>query len=507
MENKIQKISAVYSVSKNVSHILTCRNSLLSFFQLIKKVMETDTIFFYLYREEENALVLESLWGNSYTDYLPQLIKDDDETVLNEVLKKQQPVLTHLKELKSFIAVPVIVNNTRFMGVIAVGTTKSYAYNEDDVLALQLLSYQLATIDLLKVTVSQMQTLNDYILNSLTSGIISLDNKGRIERWNQTAKEIFSFLNSDFIGKNFEEIFAEYPQILRFFTESSGRFENKEVVIERNEEEITLLLNVFPLYDNKGGLLGKVIFFKDISDIKELKQKLFRAEKLSALGKVAAGIAHEIRNPLTGIRMLIQILEDEFPDNVDKAEHFNVIYSEIDRIEDLVKGMMDYGQPQEPKQEILNIVEFIQNFHSIYQKSLAEKGICFELTIDNLEPIYIKIDTRHLRQIFLNLLRNGEESIELKRKDYPFFQGSIGIEIERENRKVIINFKDNGIGMEEEQLDKIFIPFYTKKIKGTGLGLAITQRLVEDNGGYIEVDAYPGAGATFSLIFEEYKYE
>jgi PAS domain S-box-containing protein len=232
------------------------------------------------------------------------------------------------------------------MGVIAVGTTKSYAYNEDDVLALQLLSYQLATIDLLKVTVSQMQTLNDYILNSLTSGIISLDNKGRIERWNQTAKEIFSFLNSDFIGKNFEEIFAEYPQILRFFTESSGRFENKEVVIERNEEEITLLLNVFPLYDNKGGLLGKVIFFKDISDIKELKQKLFRAEKLSALGKVAAGIAHEIRNPLTGIRMLIQILEDEFPDNVDKAEHFNVIYSEIDRIEDLVKGMMDYGQPQ-----------------------------------------------------------------------------------------------------------------------------------------------------------------
>ena len=501
-ERKISNLTTLYEISKNVPQILTDGDSFKSLVKLTSNLLNPQFVGLYLRRKSESKLYLQNYMGESSRD----IFKDyDEDSILGAVLSSGKPVLTHHHEFKSFLAIPV-KTASQVIGVLVAGTHNSYAYNEDDVITLKILSSQFATINLLTSTVKQMKTLTDYILDSLTSGIVTVDTHGRIESYNKTAASIFSILNVDIIKFDFRKIFNVFPEMVKFFDESKGFLDNREITISSVDKETHLLLNIFPVKDKNNNLLGKTVFFKDITDIKILKQELFRAEKLSSLGKMAAGIAHEIRNPLTGIRMVIQLLGDELGEEREEFEHVRIVLDEVDRLESLITDMLAFAKPREPKFEKININQFLEDLYSFVKSELKNNEIDFRFNVNSFDPVYLIVDKMQLKQIFLNLIKNSVQAIIKRREEGPCFDAKIKLNVSTyTDSEIIINFIDNGAGINTLNLDKVFNPFYTSKDKGTGLGLSITQRLIEDNNGKIFVESEENCETVFSIVLEKFK--
>ncbi len=307
------------------------------------------------------------------------------------------------------------------------------------------------------------------ILENARTGVIYSDKHGRIEKINKAAAEILSIDPSQIKGKDIEEFMKSIGLDIKNIEKEQTINVDGKIIIAR----ITKLSNK-----------GYVLVFDDITDV-------VAAEKVLAWKEIAQRIAHEIKNPLTPIRLSAERIKRQyhnnnpkFPEILEKA--VNVIFTEVDHLSKLVK---EFGQFAASGRQItraeINLKELIKEIADSYQ---SEK---FKIEIDIPDDISLKADKKLLRQAFLNLVQNSYESIDKE-------TGVLKIKAEKENNKVIIIFKDNGKGIPQTELEKIFIPYYSKKSKGSGLGLAITKEIIENHGGSIK--ALPSEeGAVFRI--------
>jgi signal transduction histidine kinase len=225
--------------------------------------------------------------------------------------------------------------------------------------------------------------------------------------------------------------------------------------------------------------------------ILEIEEQLRRADRLSALGELSAGLAHEIRNPLGSIRGTAEILQDGIPPGDPRAEFAQILVREVDRLNRVVRDFLDFARPAEPDRGPLDLNDLLRDVLALTRQQAVKQGIELKLTAGAIPPVAARGE--QLRQAFLNLVLNAMQAMP--------HGGTLQVATEPRDDLVLVRFQDTGVGIPAEHLARIFNPFFTTRQEGTGLGLAITHRIVQGHSGRIDVTSRPGAGTTFTLTF------
>lgn len=252
-------------------------------------------------------------------------------------------------------------------------------------------------------------------------------------------------------------------------------------------------LVISPIVDDRGVIVGFLGAHRDITEQKVLEQQLVRSQKMESIGTLAAGIAHEVGNPLTSISSLVQVIERTTSDASAK-EKLDLIKSQINRIAHIIRELVDFSRPTTHIVQSSDINRVVKDAMNIVQYGKKVKDIVFDVMLDEGLP-KLDIVPDQLQQVFINILINAVDSLDGR-------SGKIGIRSERRGNAIAVCISDSGKGIVEEDLDVIFEPFYTTKEvgKGTGLGLWVSYGIVKNFQGDIEVKSEPGKGTTFTVL-------
>lgn len=337
-----------------------------------------------------------------------------------------------------------------------------------------------------------LENYTNSIIESIKGGVVAVNNDMLITMANQGAKYILG-AGSECIGQNFTEVFAccksVKDSIYNVFKENVPN-ENIELTIHKNEKEMAIKISVYPLnFENlKKGL---VIIIDDITELKKLQKELMRNEKLAALGELSTGVAHEIRNPLGIIKAIEQTMKNELKGNTEALKELDIIDEEVERANRVVKALMEFGRPPKGENSLYPVDSVVEDVLTIANKYILQHGV--KVIFNKSDDTHSVIDKELLKQAFVNIIFNAVQAMP--------DGGTLSISVVNLHGYFIKTvFKDTGIGIQEENIDKIFNPFYTTKDEGTGLGLAIVHRIIEDHGGAISVSSTEGKGTVFEVI-------
>ena len=334
------------------------------------------------------------------------------------------------------------------------------------------------------------------IIENLEEGIISIDINGIIQGINKKACFLFS------IPRNCEnEPLSKYlsdSETGKIILELIKENDSDTKLLKDDDNKRILQINIFPLGES-GRIIGTLIKAFDITQTYENSQKLKRAEQLASLTTLAAGVAHEIKNPLGSISIYIQLIEKIIKKNIDNSsqcfselkDYCAIIKEEIGRLEDTINSFLFSVRKLELNLEETNINSLILSTIDFLKYEIENNNINMEIKFDR-DNLIMRIDERYIKQSLINIIQNAIDSIlEKSEKNY---KKEIQIKLKTVDNFALITIKDNGIGIKEELLPKIFEPYFTTKRHGTGLGLTNVARIIEAHNGNINIESEYGKG-------------
>lgn len=339
--------------------------------------------------------------------------------------------------------------------------------------------------DLKKIAEQKAEDIESYnrnILQSVPSGVISFDNDLRIKSINIAAQKIFLLKTGDVTGKFYDEFLG---QPITNLVKESNFVERAEVQYQISTgRTLRLGLTYSPLLDNARKKIGSILVFTDLTELKALESQAELRKRLSSLGEMSAGIAHELRNPLGVIAGYTKLLSKKLDPTL--LPTVDAISKEIEIMDRIILDFLSFAKPIEVVPAKINLYEIINS--CLFNVLTDKKNIDVIIDIDKLLTVYG--DEVLLRQAFTNLIQNAIESMKEG--------GRLSFKHMHQGKYSEITILDTGHGIPEGIKDKIFLPFYTTKEKGTGLGLAIVHKIITSHGGSISVDS-ASAGTTFRL--------
>lgn len=352
---------------------------------------------------------------------------------------------------------------------------------------------------LVRRTLDEMRTYTKNVQESMANGLITVDRSLRVATFNPNALDILRKSKDEVDGRPINEVLPLEEEIRRVLSDSEFVVE-KEVKIAGEEKEKTFLaLSVTPLKEPDSQIpRGAVIILRDMTIIRELEQKVIVSEKFAALGRLSAGVAHEIRNPLNSIRGFIQYFQKKLSLDEEDYRYTDLMLTEVDRLNRVISKLLAYSKPREPRLSIRSPEEIIDHCLRVVEREAAETGVTLEHTRLREDMPLVLMDTDQITQVFLNILINAIEATPKGGRV------SVKYDINDPDRLHIV-VEDTGNGIPRENQDKLFDPFFSTKKKGTGLGLAIVKTIVEGHGGEIDVESEPEAGTRFTVIFSTYR--
>lgn len=346
----------------------------------------------------------------------------------------------------------------------------------------------------------------EQILTNLEDGVITVDQEGKILFFNEAAEALTEISLSRAAQQPLERLFRREPWLISLVKKTqppqqeSARGEGDFVT--RWGRKIPMSLTVSPLQDPQGKYLGSILLFRNIKHRKELEEDLKRADRLALMGTLAAGLAHEIRNPLGGIKGAAQLLRRSIESDSSLCKYTDIMIREVDRVNQLIEQLLDLSRPAQLTLAPINVHRILEEVLLLETQTLGEKAIAVRKNFDPSLP-RIKGDRAQLTQVFLNLIRNAFQSMEkagaltiTTRLETDFYVREQGSE---RNRFIWVDITDEGAGIKEEDLPHIFSPFFTTRTNGTGLGLSICYRIIKEHGGLIRVDSAEGNGTIFKV--------
>ncbi len=360
------------------------------------------------------------------------------------------------------------------------------------------LNFMASDLQARRKDLSALKSLNQLILENIATGLVTVDNDGTIVQSNPAAAEILDVISTNLAGqpidKLLENIHARIQTLnLTIGVRSSERFD----WIYRNPDGDKLILEVTvsALLDGENHRTGHVISFQDSTKVRRLEYQMRQSEKMAAVGQLAAGIAHEIRNPLASISGSIQLLGASFSGRQEDEQRLMAIaLKEIDRLNNLITEFLEYVRPDQTGDEPIDlsaITREVVEMVKLNKNLRADVQQVVELNASKM----IAGSRDKLKQAVLNIVINAYQAMS-DSKDPK-------VEVRTEDRglNVVLTIRDHGVGIEENRLRKIFEPFHTTKPKGTGLGLAVTHKIIENHGGRVFVESTKGLGTEFILEF------
>jgi len=341
-----------------------------------------------------------------------------------------------------------------------------------------------------KVSLSRIKAFSDNLVENMPIGLIAIDRNKKIASVNNVAGAILSISFSDVTGKEIREILPEDICSLVDDLNSEGGVIEKELDCTLSDGKIVPLeTSASVLKDENEVFLGYIILFKDLSEVRSLRREVARSQRLASLGSLAAGVAHEIRNPLSSIKgFATYFLErEEKPEDKEIAK---VMIHEVDRLNRVVSQLVELAMPVSVSKKPVSLSAVIEKSLKILEREAANKDIEIKTIFPLTETLYA-IDEDRIKQVLLNLYLNGIESMEKG--------GILSIELSEKNGEAIIKISDTGYGISEKDLAHVFDPYFTTKTTGTGLGLAIVHNIIEAHDGKITAESRPGNGAVFTI--------
>jgi two-component system sensor histidine kinase PilS (NtrC family) len=334
------------------------------------------------------------------------------------------------------------------------------------------------------------------IFDNVSSGLLTVTDDSLVTSFNREAERITGLTAREVVGRPLAVCLPELGEVL-----AGGGVGAKELAAEdsprrslsfrsRSGESLHLGLSLSVLRDAAGEPEGSVVIFQDLTRLVEIEDELRRSERLAAVGQLAAGLAHEIRNPLASLSGAIQLLEPELPELGARFPRlFGIVRRETERLDRLVSQFLDYARPGRLRRECCPLAAVLEEIAELLASSQHH---AIELDLELGPALEVEGDPDALRQVFWNLVLNA---VEAEPRD-----GLVRVRATREGGRVRVEVEDRGAGIDPEMIDRIFEPFFTTKPKGTGLGLATVHQLVERQGGSLQVTSQIGSGTTVAVL-------
>ncbi len=337
----------------------------------------------------------------------------------------------------------------------------------------------------------------DKLLASPHLGVVILDASAHIVEISKLACKILGINRLDVLNKHIDQAFVGIPEEHRLIQRElleGVKVSNKAISWTNDNQRYELLADSNTLHDETGKMVGAYVIFKDVTNLRSFDQKIERSDRLAMIGQIAAGTAHEIRNPLTSIRGFLQMFLQMFAEQGLERErsYTEIMLTEINRINSLVSEFLLLSKPRDVQYSIVDLNTVFEELLPFIENQALLHGIEVEYPSRGTLPLVVG-DAELLKQVFINICKNG---IEAMNKDGVL---TISHHFDEEGDRVSIDIHDNGPGIPMYVIDKIFDPFYTTKDEGTGLGLSVCQKIIHDVGGQIRVSS-KGFGTTFHIL-------
>ena len=343
-------------------------------------------------------------------------------------------------------------------------------------------------------TLRAMQTYTQHVVNSMANGLISLNADGEIVTVNRQARLMFGLSpDEDAEGKPFAEILTVHGLDLPAALRQNDMLRECEVIGATTAgKTLPLSLSASALTGDAGERLGAVLLFRDLSEVRALQAQVERAERLASIGRLAAGVAHEIRNPLGSLKGFLQYFQRKLPLDAQDKTYLSVMIQEVDRLNAVVSNLLEFARPKEPTLEACDVTEILRHALTLLAQDAAAKQARIRRDFpDELPPM--RLDRDQITQALLNFLLNAIQAIDA--------DGEIRVSasVSADSGSMDITIGDTGAGIAPDDLPRIFDPFFSTKKQGNGLGLAIAHAIIERHRGEISVESEPGRGATFRV--------
>ncbi|NOY45096.1 MAG: PAS domain-containing protein [Deltaproteobacteria bacterium] len=418
-----------------------------------------------------------------------RFVRDLDDPDLTALDRR----IAHGAGTTSFVYVPMKIRD-RVVGVLAADNARSGRAIPEHLLGpLQIVAGQAArAVERARLfeEAEQARRFVERVLDSLASGVVTLDGDGRVLSVNTYAAQAFGCDPEAVRGRPFETLGAglEVEAWARALAQGAA-LEPREFTLGRGEARREFVW-VPSRFGQEGGQRGLILQFRDVTEERMVRRTLERMDRLASLGRLAAGVAHEVRNPLTGVALLLDDLHDRLPDPADR-EALRQALGEIERLEGIVQELLEYARVDTAPKRECRIGEIVEGSLFLVEKTARRQGIRV-VRREEVGDARVLAAPEKLKQAVLNLLLNAVQAMP--------DGGELRVTVAAEGDRVAVEVADTGVGIPPGDQERIFEPFFSLRPGGSGLGLSITHTIVEDHGGTVEVSSSPGEGSVFRLL-------
>jgi two-component system sensor histidine kinase HydH len=352
-----------------------------------------------------------------------------------------------------------------------------------------------------RTSLSRIKAFSDHVVENMPIGLVATDSRQRVVVFNQVAEAVLQTPAASVIGSPARQMLpaALWSQIEAVGAPGATILEKEVDCALPAGRVIPLEIGAGRLTDEGGRYLGSVMLFKDLSEIRSLRNEVARNQRLATVGRLAAGVAHEIRNPLSSIKGFATYFRERFRDDEPDARTASILIQEADRLNRVVGQLLEFSRPVTILRRPVRLDRLVADILKLVETQARDKGVAF--AVENRADLPdVLLDADRLNQVLLNLFLNGIEAME--------GGGVLTVRLDEgvDPRRLEIRVSDTGRGIPPEDLAHVFEPYFTTKPNGTGLGLAIAHNIVEAMGGEISVQSTSEAGTTFTIALPAHSY-
>jgi two-component system sensor histidine kinase HydH len=337
-----------------------------------------------------------------------------------------------------------------------------------------------------KASLTKMKAYSDAIVNNMPIGLLYIDNERKIIASNPMAETLFSFENDKILH-------PEIDKLIERLDANNDMVLDSEIACNINKKSVPLEVSIARLEDESNDSHSYILLIKDMSEIDKLRKEVELSKRLASVGSLAAGVAHEIRNPLSSVKGFATYFMEKYKDIPEDEKLARIMIQETERLNRVVGQLLEFAKPVSIEKKVVNIKGFTEDSLKLVEMQALENNIGISFNVKS-EIQDIMIDTDRMSQVYLNIFINSIESMEEN--------GQLIVDLVEESsgRGVLITIEDNGCGIKAKDLSHIFDPYYTTKSSGTGIGLAIVHNIIESHDGEISVDSKENEGTIVSIF-------
>lgn len=345
-----------------------------------------------------------------------------------------------------------------------------------------------------KTSLHRIKAFSDHLVETMPIGMVALDSDGRVRAMNRAAEKMLGKEKGVAVGRVAQEVLP--TELLDVATEASERMTTVETELSISrayKEPLSLEVIAAPLSpEDRPYFFGLVVLFRDLTEMRKLKEEVARSQRLASIGQLAAGVAHEIRNPLSSIKGFATYFRERYKDVPQDKQTAEIMVQEVDRLNRVISQLLEFARPPQIQKRKSDVVEIVKDSARMVEQDAERKSVQIRLDLPE-KGVVTEVDADRIKQVFLNLYLNALEAMD---------EGgtlSVSVSANTGSGTAKIEISDTGRGIAEEDLPHIFDPYFTTKPSGTGLGLAIAHKIIESHGGEILVESKEGLGTTFVI--------